>query len=398
MDVLQQLLHGALQLRQGDEGLFTGVAAGDAALTLLHVLGADLHTQGHALHLILGELPAGGLVAVVHADADACGAQAVAQGGGGLQHALLVLGDGDHHHLGGSDHRGQHQTVVVAVGHNDGADEPGRRAPAGLEGILQGIVPAGERHVIGAGELVAEEVAGAGLQGLVVLHHALDGIGGLGTGEFLLVGLAALHHGHGQRVFAHVGVAVQLLLRLGLGLGGRLVDGVALLPPELAAPQERAGGLLPADDGAPLVVQHGQLTVAVQHVAPVVAEHSLGRGAEGQTLLQLFAAAMGDPGYLRGEAGHQLTLLLQQALGNQHRHGHVHVAGLLELRVHVLLDILPNGIAVRSKDQKALDAGVVHQLRLQADIRIPLGEILLHGGDRLYISLILSHSFIPFLC
>ena len=136
----------------------------------------------------------------------------------------------------------------------------------------------------------------------------------------------------------------------------------------------------------------------MQHVAPVVAEHSLGRGAEGQTLLQLFAAAMGDPGHLRGEAGHQLTLLLQQALGDQHRHGHVHVAGLLELRVHVLLDILPNGIAVRSKDQKALDAGVVHQLRLQADIRIPLGEILLHGGDRLYISLILSHSFIPFLC
>ena len=53
---------------------------------------------------------------------------------------------------------------------------------------------------------------------------------------------------------------------------------------------------------------------------------------------------------------------------------HVHVAGLLELRVHVLLDILPNSIAVRSKAQKALDAGVVHQLRLQADIRIPLGE------------------------
>ena len=184
MHVLQQLLHGALQLRQGDEGLFTGVAAGDAALTLLHVLGADLHTQGHALHLILGELPAG-----------------------------------DHLHLGGSDHRGQHQAVVVAVGHNDGADQAGRRAPAGLEGILQGIVPAGERHVIGPGEFVAEEVAGTGLQGLVVLHHALDGIGGLSTGEFLLVGLAALHHGHGQRVFAHVGVAVQLLLRLGLGLG-----------------------------------------------------------------------------------------------------------------------------------------------------------------------------------
>ena len=313
---VQQLLHGALQLRQGDEGLFAGVAAGDAALALLHVLGADLHTQGHALHLVLSELPAGGLVAVVHADADARGAETVAQGGGGLQHALLVLGDGDHHHLGGSDHRGQHQTVVVAVGHNDGADQAGRRAPAGLEGILQGIVAAGERHVVGPGELVTEEVAGAGLQGLVVLHHALDGIGGLGTGEFLLVGLAALHHGHGQRVFAHVGVAVQLLLRLGLGLGGRLVDGVTLLPPELAAPQERAGGLLPADDGAPLVVEHRQLAVGLQYAGPVVAEHRLGRGAEGKALFELLAAAHRDPRDLGREAIDKLALFLEQALGD----------------------------------------------------------------------------------
>ena len=56
----QQLLHGGLQVGQRHEGLFAGVAAGDAALLLLHVLGADLHPQGHALHLVLGELPAGG--------------------------------------------------------------------------------------------------------------------------------------------------------------------------------------------------------------------------------------------------------------------------------------------------------------------------------------------------
>ena len=391
MDILQQLLHGALQLRQGYKGLFAGIAAGDAALALLHVLGADLYAQGHALHLVLGEFPAGGLVAVVHADADTGGSQPVAQGRGGLQHALLVLGDGDHHHLGGGDDGGQHQTVVVAVGHDDGADQAGGRAPACLERVLQGVVAAGEGHVIGAGELIAEEVAGAGLEGLVVLHHALDGVGGLGAGELLLVGLAALHHGHGQRVPAHVGVAVELLLRLGLGLGGGLVDGVALLPPELAGAQEGAGGLFPADNTAPLVIQHGQLAVAVEHVGPVVAEHGLRRGTEGQTLLQRLAAAVGDPGHLGGEALHQLALLFQQALGDQNGHGHIDVAGLFELRVHVLLDILPNGVAIRSQDQEALDAGVVHQLRLQADVRIPLGEILLHGSDRFHISLILSH-------
>ena len=35
-----------------------------------------------------------------------------------------------------------------------------------------------------------------------------------------------------------VGIAVQLLLGLSLGLLGSLVDGVAFLPPELAAAQE----------------------------------------------------------------------------------------------------------------------------------------------------------------
>ena len=254
MDVLQQTLDGVLQTGQRYEGLLAGIAAGHAALLLLHVLGADLHTQRHALHLILGKLPACGLLAVVHGDTETGGGQTILQRSGGVQHAGLMLSDGDHHHLRGGDDRRQHQTVVVAVGHDDRADQAGRAAPAGLERILQGVVPAGEGHVIGPGELVAEEMAGAGLEGLVVLHHGLDGIGGLGTGEFLLVGLAALHHRHGQRVLAHIGVAVQLLLRLSHGLLGGLMDGVALLPPELAAAQERAGGLFPADDAAPLVI------------------------------------------------------------------------------------------------------------------------------------------------
>ena len=226
----------------------------------------------------------------------------------------------------------------------------------------------------------------------MVLHHALDGIGGLSAGELLLVGLAALHHRHGQRVLAHVGVAVQLLLRFRHGLLGGLMDGVTLLPPELTAAQEGAGGLFPADDAAPLVVQHGQLAPAVQYMSPVIAEHGLGGGSESQTLLQLLAAAVGDPRHLGGEALHQFAFLLQQALRDQHRHRHIDVTCLFEFIVHVLLDILPDGVAIRAQDQKALDAGIVHQLRLQADIGVPFGKILLHGSDRFHISLILSHN------
>ena len=304
-----------------------------------------------------------------------------------------MLGDGHHRHLDGGHRRGQHQAVVVGMGHDAGADEAGSGAPAGLEGVLQLVVPAGKGHVIGPGELVAEIVAGAGLQGLAVLHHSLDGIGGLGPGELLLVGLAALHHGHGQGVPAEVGIAVELLLGFGNGLFGGLVDGVALLPPELPGPQEGAGGLFPADHGAPLVIQHGQFPIALQHVVPMVAEHGLGGGPEGQALLQLLAAAHGDPGHLRGEALHQLPLLLQQALGDQHGHSHVDMAGLFERAVHNALDILPDGVAIGPQDHEALHGRIVHQLRLQADVGIPLGEVHLHGGDGFHISLVFCHNF-----
>ena len=229
----------------------------------------------------------------------------------------------------------------------------------------------------------------------MVLHHALDGIGGLGTGELFLIGLAALHHGHGQIVPAEICVAVELLLGFGLRLFGRLVDGVAFLPPKLPGTQERAGAFLPADDGAPLIIEHGQLAIGVQHMGPVIAEHGLRGGAERQTLLQLLAAAVGDPGHLRRKALHQFALLLQKALGNQHGHGHIGVAGLLEL--HQALDVLPNGVAIGPQDQKALHAGIVHQLRFQTDVRIPFGKILLHGGDRFYISLVFGHCISPFL-
>ena len=135
-------------------------------------------------------------------------------------------GDGHDHDLNGRDGRGQDQAVVVAVGHDDSADQAGGRAPGGLERILQGVVAAREGHVIGAAEFVTEVVARAALQGLAVLHHRLDGVGRLGTGKLLLVGLAALDNGDAQVVLGKIGVAVQLLLGLGLGLLGGLVDGV----------------------------------------------------------------------------------------------------------------------------------------------------------------------------
>gem|GEM_PF-2245686 len=380
---LQLCGDSGLQLVQADEHLLAGIAAHQNALVLLQILGADLQAQGHTLHLPLAELPARGVVAVIQLDPCILG-DLLGQLGCLLGNTGLVGGNGHYHHLDGGHSRGQDQAVVITMGHDDGAHQTGGHAPAGLVRIVQLVVAAGKGHIVSTAELIPKVVAGAALQGLAVLHHGLDGVGGLCTGKLFLVGLAALQHRDSQILLAGICVAVQLCLGLCLGLCSGLVDGVTLLPPELAAAQERAGGLFPPDHAAPLVILHRQLAVAVQHTGPVVAEHGLAGGAHGQPLLKLVRAAHRDPRHLRREAIDQLAFLFQQAFRDQHRHGHILMAAGLETGVQVFLDILPDRLAVRPQDDKALHAGILHQLCLDADVGVPLCEVLLLAGDRLY--------------
>ena len=373
--------------------LFAGIAADQHALAVLDIAGADFQANRHALHFPLGKLPAGLLVGIVQLHAGILtdfGSQFAAF----VQYAGFVGGNGNDDHLHRGNGRGQDQTVVIAVGHDDSADQTSRSAPAGLEGVLQGVVAAGKCNVIGAAELIAKIVAGAALQGFAVLHHGFDGIGSLSTGKLFLIGLAAFQHGDAQIMLGKVGIAVQLLLGLSLGLLGSLVDGVAFLPPELTGAQERASGFFPANHAAPLIVQHRQVTVRMQHMAEMVAEHRFAGGAHSKALFQRVRTACSDPGNFGGKAVYQLALLFQQAFGDQHRHGHVFVAGCLKAAIQNFLDVLPDCIAIGAQHNKALDAGIFNQLCLGADIRIPLCEINFLCGDCFdHFFLIVCHWF-----
>ena len=132
----------------------------------------------------------------------------------------------------------------------------------------------------------------------------------------------------------------------------------------------------------------------MNHVFIVLTEQRLRGGADAVPLLQLFAAAHGHPGALRRKALHMVLLLLEQAFRNEHRQVHVLVAGGLEALIHLVLDILPDGVTVGAVDEHTLDGGVVDQLRLFAHVGVPLGEIHLHIGDLLHLFLagILSHN------
>ena len=159
--------------------------------------------------------------------------------------------------------------------------------------------------------------------------------------------------------------------------------------------QEGAAGLLPAQDGAPLVIQLGQVPVGVDDVFIVLAEQGLAGGTDAVALLQLFAAAHGDPGALGGKALHMVLLLLEQGLGDEHGQVYVLVPGLLELLVQGVLDVLPDGVAIGAIDEHTLDGGVVDELCLLAHVGVPLGKVHLHVGDLLHLLLVgvLSHKY-----
>ena len=181
------------------------------------------------------------------------------------------------------------------------------------------------------GEVLAELVAGAHLEGLAVAHHRLarEGVGR--AGEALLRRLAADHHRHGQHVDHEVlvhlvedptGVVARVVL------GG--VRGVALLPEELAGAQEHTRAQLPAHDVGPLVQQQGQVAVALHPLGHELADDRLARGAHDDRLVELLAAGDGDHRQLGAEALDVLGLATQVALGDEQREVGVLGAGGLD--------------------------------------------------------------------
>ena len=240
-------------------------------------------------------------------------------------------------------------------------------------------------------------MARAALQRLAVLHHRLDGIRCARAGKFFLFALLAAVNRNREVLLAEVTVNVQHLHRLLLRLLGGGVDGVTLLPEELGRAQERAGRLLPAHDGAPLVVFERQVAPALHPLGVHRAEDRLARRANRQTLGQRLGAALRDPRDFRREALDVIRFLEQQALRNEHRHAHVLVAGALEFRVELLLNQLPDAVAIGLDGHAAAYRGVIHQIRQTNHVRIPLGEILAARGDVLNKLLLtfLRHVLFP---
>jgi hypothetical protein len=112
-----------------------------------------------------------------------------------------------------------------------------------------------ERDVVGAGEVLTEEMRGPALQSLPVPHEPLDRQGLLGPREALRLRLSAPENGDREDVLRDLAIDVQHLDGLGPGLFGRRVSGMAFLPQELTRPKEQARSELVTEHVAPLVVE-----------------------------------------------------------------------------------------------------------------------------------------------
>ena len=149
------------------------------------------------------------------------------------------------------------------------------------------------------------------------------------------------------------------------------------LPQKLGGAQEKDGPLFPAHHVGPLVDQQRQVAPGLDPLRVEVAEDRLAGRADGQALLQLLAAGVGDPGDFGREPLDVLGLACQKALGHEQREIGVLVPGGFEARVEAGLHVFPQAEAVRADDHRAADGlEVVGQLRAADGGDVPPRERL----------------------
>ena len=253
-----------------------------------------------------------------------------------------------------------------------------------------------ELDIEGLGKVLAQEMTGACLQGLAVLHHRLDALRVHGSGELLPFALGPGDDRHGHPVLREG--TIDLEHAPGLFLRFRLVGmgGVAFLPEKLGRAQKEPRTHLPANDVAPLIDQQRQIAIALDPVPVRVPDDRFGSGPHDQLFLELglridlqalagngLEAIVRDDGTLLGKPLGHFLFLGQERLGNEEGEIGVDVPGILEHAVEGPLHLLPDGKPMRLDDHAAAHVGVLGQAGMLDDIEIPLG-IILDPGSHLF--------------
>mmetsp|Transcript_6675 Transcript_6675/g.22987 ORF Transcript_6675/g.22987 Transcript_6675/m.22987 type:complete len:376 (-) Transcript_6675:559-1686(-) len=264
--------------------------------------------------------------------------------------------------------------------HDHHSDGPRCQAPRVLPNEVLALPANGLRFVLDVehlGKVLAEAVRGTALHPLARgRDEGLHGGGVQSSRKLFLLGFLSPHHRHGQELLVDLGVEVQDVQDLGVGLRLGSKGGVALLPQELPAPDEGGRVLeLPPDHVAPLVQAQRQVAVAPDPVRVEWVHHRLARGADRDGDVQVSLARLGDPRHLRGKVLHVVLLLVQHALRDEKREVAVLHAEGLDLPVEPLVDGVPDAVRPGPEDVATRDLVVADHLALRADLGVPVSEL-----------------------
>lgn len=236
LDLLDGLVHG-------DESLSRAVAADNADLRLLKVLGADLEAEGDSLHLPVVELLSGGLVSVVQEDGDASVLQLLlpflSSGDDGRLLTLEDEGSDDNLVLG--DNRGQDESLVVSVLSEGACEHTGGNSVAGHVGELGLVLLSQELDIEGLGEDLTQVVGSDGLEDLSGGQDAIQNIGVLSAGKLVPLGAAKANSVDSEAVVQKIQVRLPGGLQVVDGLLARAVAGVGLVPVDLTSADQGKG-------------------------------------------------------------------------------------------------------------------------------------------------------------
>ena len=178
---------------------------------------------------------------------------------------------------------------------------------------------------------------------------------------------------HGEHVFRERAIDLEHLQRLRNSIVAVRVRRMAFLPKELGGAQEQARAHLPAHDVRPLVDQQRQIAITLDPALKRVANDRLRSRTNDQRLFELgvwidhqlaalvLEAVVGDDRHLLGEALDVLSLLGDEAHGDEKREVAVVVSRILDAGVEFRLYALPHTPAPRLDDHAAADgAGFGH--------------------------------------
>ena len=267
------------------------VAARHFHVVVPDIAGADGESDRHPLHFVFVEFPAGTVrFASIHPDADARGAQHCFDALGSLEHnrpLFIFPENGYDHDLYGSETRRQDQSPVIRMRHDERPDQPGRDPPGSSPHIFEPVFAVLELAVERFGEILAEEMTGAGLQRLAILHHGFDTVRVHRTRKTFACRFHAPDNRHGHPFLGKSGVYFQHAQRFLDGFLLRFVGSVPFLPEKFHRAQKQPRTHFPAHYVCPLIDENRQVAPGLNPVPVGVPDDRFACGPDDKILLQL---------------------------------------------------------------------------------------------------------------